>query len=280
VNARIAATAGQNTIRDASYLAKYRQDTGIGPIAPSIESPTIPGPWQEGYIFPENVTSESLLSGLIETTGSLSTRLTEGYLLSHLPLGGIELSSQKLFFNEIDSVIGRTTQAGDYIFGTTSKLEAIPLLGQFDQPTFKVLEQGANVANGSLGIAFNDVGVSGKFDGVTVSNTLDALGKGVFYGQTALQTLDLADSIAGDIERSGFALSSLTTETKLQAGQTALDIGFGYIGTTGVPGAVISLGYTYRHELLDASRVSHQNQVREMQFNLDNNLPPRIGPRF
>lgn len=177
---------------------------------------------------------------------------------------------------EIDSVIGRTTQAGDYIFGTTSKLEAIPLLGQFDQPTFKVLEQGANVANGSLGIAFNDVGVSGKFDGVTVSNTLDVLGKGVFYGQSVLQTADLISSISKDIECSG----SLSAETKLQAGQTALDIVFGYIGTTSVPGAVISLGYTYRHELLDASRVSYQNQVREMQFNLDNNLPPRIGPTF
>jgi hypothetical protein len=58
VNAHIASTAGQNTIRDASYLAKYRQNTGTGPMAPFIESPRSSGPWRDGYKFHDSETND------------------------------------------------------------------------------------------------------------------------------------------------------------------------------------------------------------------------------
>ena len=47
----IVANEGRNTIRDASYISQYKSSDAIGPLAPSIESPTTPGPWIDGYVF-------------------------------------------------------------------------------------------------------------------------------------------------------------------------------------------------------------------------------------
>jgi hypothetical protein len=278
VNARIAATAGQNTIRDASYLAQYNNERGNG----LIELPTTPGPWRDGYIFPDDLNSEGLLAGLLDVAGDVSTGLTSGYLVSQLPLGGIELSSQRLLFNTADSIVGYTDQFGRLTqTATTGVLGGLPIYTDLNNPTFSVLSAGENVANGNLGIAFNGNGVAGKFNGVSIADTLDSLGQKVFYAQTALQGIELGNSLINDFDRSGNSFDSVSPETTDLAIQTGLDFTFGAIGTFGGPvGATVALGYTFREPLLDASRISYENQVKENQFNIDNNLPPRIGPKF
>jgi hypothetical protein len=224
--------------------------------------------------------------GFLESTfgkvSSVSTGLTSGLLLSNLPLGGLEISSQKLFFNTVDSITGFTDSAGRLV--TTAKvgqLGALPLFTEFNQPSFSFLAQGDNVGKGNLGFAFNDVGVNGKFNGFALSNALDVLGRQAFYVQSVVQVVDLGLDIKNDVIGSnvGF-IDSLSTNTLDKAGQTFLDIAVGRVALTGLPGAALGLTYAFRGELFEASRVSFENQVKEQQFNLDNNiLIPRMGPK-
>lgn len=128
--------------------------------------------------------------------------------------------------------------------------------------------------------SFNDVGVDGKFNGLSLSNTLDVFGKGVFVAHSVFQVFDLGQDIRNDIAGSNAGLiDSLSPATIDKAGQVGLDFTFGLIGTFGVPGAVVGLGYAFREPLIDASKTNFENQVKEHQFNIDNNLLPRIGPK-
>jgi hypothetical protein len=234
-----------------------------------------------GLIGP-TVVRQGLLSDITGVTGTVGTGLTSGFLLSSaLPRGGIELSSQRLLFNTVDDVTDFALSNGRIVETITiGQLGAQPLGGLFGNPTFRTLEEGANVANGNLGFAFNGRGFEGKFNGVVVSDALDFLGRQLFFGQSIIQGIDLSASIINDILNPNVA--TLSNETFAQTGQTALDISFGALGTFGgIPGALISLGYTFRSDIIEASRVSAEQQQRNIEFQIENNIfPLPVGPKF
>jgi hypothetical protein len=197
-------------------------------------------------------------------------------------LGGIEISSQRRFFTEIDSVFGRTLPSGAQSFTSIGRLGAEPLSGVFDLPIFNALEAGENAGRGNLGITFNTNGINGNFNGVSIANTLDTLGRFTFFGQTAFQGFELISAASDDFLTSGFTLDSISTETRELAFQTSLDITFGAIGTFfGVPGVAVGLLYTFREPLIEASQTSFENQQQQFRTQVENNqLIPLIGPRF
>lgn len=146
-------------------VGKLASALGPNPFGGAIGPSTLlnvgqPGPWRDNYNFPDGSgTSSQLeqagpLDGVLDVTGALGTPLTVGFLLSHLPQGGIEISSQRLLFNTVDTITGFTEAGRLTQVATSGVLGALPVFTEFNSPTFSVLGAGENVANGNLGIAF------------------------------------------------------------------------------------------------------------------------------
>ncbi|CAH9068524.1 hypothetical protein PSECIP111951_04181 [Pseudoalteromonas holothuriae] len=236
-----------------------------------MSQPLTPGPWREEYVFPSSTTNQGdLLGGLLGVVGSTGTGLSGAYVAAQLPLGGIEISSQKHMFTAVHSTAIYSTGISNFT-ATQGYIGAKPLFTELNSPNYRVLKATDNAVNGSLGIAFNGNNIAGKFNGISIADTLDSVGQKVFYAQTALQLTNLGNSFIDDFSNSEYSTYTISQKTKDLTKQTGLDVTFGAIGTFGGPvGATVGLGYTFRHELMDASKVSFENKIKEAQFIMDN----------
>jgi hypothetical protein len=264
---------GINNQRNTPLIQRQADDDGLIAADRPIDNTSI--------TLPE-VTRPRLFSDLADTLNTTGTGLTSAFLLSSLPplnRVGIELSSERLLFNTVDSITEFTDDAGRLVQTVqVGQIGAQPLGGVFSNPTFSVLEDGARAANGNLSISFN-----GRGGSLSIANGLDFIGRQVFFAQSLVQGVDLGASFVGDFRRSGLSVSSISSETLQQAVGTFIDIGFNALGTLGgIPGAAISLGRTFfGDDINEAARVSFERQQREIALQVENNiLPPPTGPRF